>query len=288
MASTGRFETAALEAEKLIRELEIDELPINPAKIADSLGILVKAKNTKDGVSGMLIRVGNEFGIVYATHIDSEGFKRFSIAHEIGHFRIPGHVDAVLAHGDIHESRAGFVTGDRYEREADQFAATLLMPSKLFVREMRLHGDGLQAAQGLAERCVTSLSAAAIRYVQKADGPVAMIVSTGERIDYCFMSDSMREFDGLDWPRKGQLLPEGSETGEFNMVSGNISASERAVSEVDLRTWFGGKREVPGREEVLGLGRYGKTLTILSSDVFADDEDEGNQLEGHWEARFHR
>ena len=236
----------------------------------------------------MLVRVGNEFGIVYATHIESEGFKRFSIAHEIGHFRIPGHVDAVLAHGDIHESRAGFVTADRYEREADQFAATLLMPSKLFVREMRLHGDGLRAVQRLAERCVTSLSAAAIRYVQKADGPVAMIVSTGERIDYCFMSESLREFDGFEWPRKGQLLPGGSETEEFNMVSGNISASKRADSEVDLRMWFGGQREIPGREEVVGLGRYGKTLTILSSEVFSDDEDESDQLEERWEPKFRR
>ena len=193
-----------------------------------------------------------------------------------------------LSTGTFMKSRAGFVAGDRYEREADQFAATLLMPSNLFVQEMRLHGDGLQAVHGLAERCVTSLPAAAIRYVQKADSPVAMIVSTGKRIDYCFMSDLMREFDGLDWPRKGQLLPEGSVTAEFNMVSANILASERAVSEVDLRMWFDGRREIPGREEVMGLGRYQKTLTILSSEVFADDEDEGDQLEERWEPRFRR
>ena len=288
MIGGSGIENAEREAEKLIQELEIEELPVNPIEIAESLGIMVQPKNAADGVSGMLIRVGNEFGIVYATHIASEGFKRFSIAHEIGHFRIPGHVDAVLAHGDIHKSCAGFIAGDKYEREADQFAATLLMPSNLFVREMRLFADGLQAVQGLAEKCMTSMPAAAIRYVQKAKVPVAMVVSTNARIDYCFMSDPMREFEGLLWPRKGQQLPEGSETEEFNLVPEKVSASERASSDVDLRSWFGGQREIPGLEEVVGLGRYGKTLTILSSEEFAEDEDEGYELEQRWEPRFYR
>ena len=38
MASTGQIETAALEAEKLIRELEIDKLPIRPVKICRIIG----------------------------------------------------------------------------------------------------------------------------------------------------------------------------------------------------------------------------------------------------------
>ena len=265
---------AALEAEKLIREQEIDRLPVDPIEIAEALGIIVRPKATKDGVSGMLIRYGNEFGIMYATHIDSEGFRRFSVAHEIGHYRIPGHVDAVLAHGNIHESQAGFVKPDQYEREADEFAASLLMPNRLFIREMNLLGDGLQAIEGLANRCMASLPAAAIRYVRKTDLPVAIVVSTDQHIDYCFMSASMRDFKDLEWIRKGQQLPEGCQTEELNSESARVLASERAVSEVDLRLWFGGPRVIPGSEEVVGLGRYGKTLTVLSSEIFPDDEDE--------------
>ena len=74
---------AALEAEKLSQELKIDSLPIDPAQIAQSLGLVVQPKSAKDGVSGMLIRMGSEFGISYATHIKSEGFKLSCIAHEI-------------------------------------------------------------------------------------------------------------------------------------------------------------------------------------------------------------
>lgn len=54
---------AAVEAERLIKELGIDSLPIDPIAIAESLGILVQPKTTTGGVSGMLIRVGNELAL---------------------------------------------------------------------------------------------------------------------------------------------------------------------------------------------------------------------------------
>ncbi len=288
MAGRSRDQIATLEAERLIKELGIDSLPIDPIAIAESLGILVQPKATTGGVSGMLVRVGNEFGIAYTTHIDSEGFKRFCVAHEIGHYRLPGHIDAVLAHGDIHESHAGFVTGDPFEREADMFAASLLMPDALFTREMRSLPDRLQAVETLAARCVTSLPAAANRYVQKASVPVAMVVSTGPRIDYCFMSGPMQDFGELNWPGKGQPLPAGTETDRFNADADKVRLAQRADAESELRDWFGGKRSIPGTEEIIGLGRYGKTLTILSTEVFADDEDEDEDLEERWDVRFRR
>lgn len=286
MAGKSRNELAGLEAERLIKELGIDALPIQPIAIAEQLGILVQPKKTGGGVSGMLVRYGNEFAIVYANHIDNEGFKHFCIGHELGHYRLAGHVDAVLAHGDVHESHAGFVSDDPYEREADHFAAGLLMPDPLFSREMRRLGDGLQAVEALAERCIVSLTVAALRYVEKASVPVAMVVSIGPRIDYCFMSKPLLDFDNLTWPRKGQILPAGTATDRFNTDPDNVRTAQRDEVETELRHWFGGSRSLPGTEEVIGLGSYGKTLTILSSDVFADDEDEDEDLEDRWSVRF--
>lgn len=60
------------------------------------------------------------------------------------------------------------------------------------------------------------------------------------------------------------------------------------ISETELRNWFDRHRSIPGTEEVVGLGGYGRTLTILSCDVFADDEDEDEDLEEHWTPRFRR
>src|SRR5690606_9830771 len=87
-------------AEKTAREAGFTSLPICPIKVAEGKGIVVQPKpDTAKGCSGMLVRNGEQFGIMYATHIKSEGFQRFSIGHEIGHYCLPGHPDAVLKNG---------------------------------------------------------------------------------------------------------------------------------------------------------------------------------------------
>ena len=84
--SDARNRDAALHAEKLVRDEKL-ELPIDLLSLAKSRDILVEPKpNTAKGVSGMLLRAGNNFAIGYATHINSEGFQRFCVAHELGHY----------------------------------------------------------------------------------------------------------------------------------------------------------------------------------------------------------
>jgi IrrE N-terminal-like domain len=94
------YDRAAHTAERIIREHNITSLPVDPIAIANSLGIEVVAKPASDGgVSGMLIRYGEQFCIAYATHIKSPGFRRFTIAHELGHYFLEGHVDAIFKEG---------------------------------------------------------------------------------------------------------------------------------------------------------------------------------------------
>jgi len=94
-------------AEALLREDGIDRLPVDPFSIASDRDIVVEAKpDAEPGVSGMLLRHGNMFGIRYATHIKSEGFRRFSVSHELGHYFLDGHVYQLLKNG-VHASHAG-------------------------------------------------------------------------------------------------------------------------------------------------------------------------------------
>lgn len=39
-------------------------------------------------------------------------------------------------------------------------------------------------------------------------------------------------------------------------------------------------------EEIIGFGDYGRTLTILSTETFADDDEEDQDLEKRWTPRF--
>lgn len=82
------------------------------------------------GVSGGIIFHGESVGIFYATNIKSEGFRRFTVAHELGYYFLEGHPEEILKTAPIHISRAGFTQGaSSIELEADHFASGLLMPS---------------------------------------------------------------------------------------------------------------------------------------------------------------
>src|SRR5258708_19060370 len=183
-------------------------LSVYPLAIAAKNEIEVKAKpDTTEGVSGMLLRHGNSFGILYATHIDSDGFQRFSVAHELAHYFLEGHIDHVLPKDGVHVSEAGFTSADPYEMEADQFAAGLLMPGDLFKKALRKKTAGLQTIEDLAAVCRTSLTATGIRCAETSDDALAVIISTGNTIDFCFLSDAMKSLPKLPWLPNGAPLP---------------------------------------------------------------------------------
>lgn len=292
MSSGDPYWLATLAAENVVKERGIVALPIDPIVLARDLDIEVKAKSAcAKGVSGMLLRVDTTYGIAYATHIDNIGFQHFSVAHELGHYFLPGHIDAVFADGDVHESRAGFASGDRHEMEADHFAAGLLMPQPLFTDAMRRAGDGLASIQTLADLCQTSLTATGIRYTQCTRDPMAIVLSTGNQINYCFMSDALKVVDGLNWIRKRELLPKDTVTFTFNRDASRVCNADRAEGTSSLQDWFGGRHNIEITEEVIGLGSYEKTLTVLTvPDDLPDPEEteKEDELVESWKPKFKR
>jgi Zn-dependent peptidase ImmA (M78 family) len=272
--SDRRLHDATLHAEMIVRDENL-ALPIDLFALAKSRGILVEAKpSAAKGVSGMLLRVGDDFAIGYATHINSNGFQRFSIAHELGHYFL-GHADTMFRGGKtVHESQAGFGSREQIELEADHFAAGLLMPAELFKQEAGRHSDGLVAIEKVAERCQTSITSSAIRYAELTDVAVAIIISTGSSVDYCFASRSLRGIRGYRHPLKGSVLPRDSLTRDFNQTASNIAEAKRSEDDADLIAWFHADDEIDASEEVIGLGDYGKTLTIITADLPEDDDDD--------------
>ena len=282
---------ATREAEQLLKEWGVASLPVDPLAIAGSHNIVCQAMPSQNGgVSGMLIKVMGGFGILYATHIDNDGFQRFSIAHELGHYFLPGHPEAVFAGGLSHQSRAGYVSGDKYEREADNFASGLLMPNFLFDPALDRAGEGMEAVKSLAQLCGTSLTATAIRYAQTTPELVAIVVSIGERVDYCFISDKLKEYPGLTWLKKGESIPRGTKTRVFNQDKNNVRLAKEDANTIDLSAWFGGKTKGELYEEVIGLGGYGKTLTVLTASNLPDIEEieEDENMEESWIPRFRK
>ncbi len=267
---------AEREAERVVNDHGFTALPVCPFAIAKKADIDVQPKDSNEaGVSGFLMRIGSVFAILYARHIANEGFIRFTVAHELGHYFLPGHPEAIFPNGNgLHRSRSGFISHDRYERQADQFAAALLMPEALFTKAVDKAGQGFAAIQSLAALCRTSITATAIRFANYTDDALAVIVSSGNRVEYCFLSQRLKDLKGLQWLRKGDLIAPRSTTAEFNKHPANVSDAKQAEGCCCLDDWFDGAPQIEMNEDVVGLGNYGKTLTVLFTDEDLEDEDD--------------
>ena len=291
--SNYRQKSLVRRAEQLLRDESLLELPVNLEALAQTRRIFIREMDSdEDGVSGMLLRHGDTFGILYSTQIPNIGFQRFSIAHELGHYFIDGHLDQIPFDDNMHRSRAGFVSNNYYEREADHFAAGLLMPITPVRRVIHKSPSGLGGIQAVQQETNASLTAAAIRYVGLTDEAVAIIISSNRIVDYCFMSETMRSLEGIDWLYKGTLVPSDTITESILDKSEEEQREAYAEGEVDITAWFGDHRSVAALEEVIGLGSYGRVLTVLTyPDLINDDcmdEVSDEALEESWTPRFRR
>ena len=273
------MQEAEKEAESLIKSLDIQQLPINPFIIAQKYKIYIEPKTSNEpGVSGFLIRVGNNFGIGYSTNFNNEGFINFTIAHELGHYFLPEHTNILFPKGDgCHKSHSGFVSDNIHEKQADYFAKSLLMPENLFLEVSKNAGEGFAAIKSLANLCKTSITATAIRFSQFSEDPVAVIMSCNKTIEYCFISEALTSIRGIRQLNKGSLIPPHSYTAKFNMDKMNILQGKTSEGWTNLDDWFEDAPKIEMKEDIIGLGNYGKTLTILFTNEPIDiDEEEGD------------
>ena len=110
-------------AENILKQYSNAMYPIAIVDIAEKLGLIVKkAQFSKTDIAGMLNRQDKT---IYVAESDNMGRRRFSIAHEIGHYVL--HEDEKYISYRDNISTLGF---DIKEVEANFFAANLLMPEK--------------------------------------------------------------------------------------------------------------------------------------------------------------
>ena len=149
----------------------------------------------------------------------------------------------------------------------------------------------MESSAGL---CRTSLTATAIRYAELTDDAVAIVISTGPTIDFCFMSNTIKSLPQLSWLKKGTAVPHGTATARLNANALRIANGDRDDADLDIMDWLGGTRSARATEQAIGLGGYGKTLTVLTcpsvrDETFEDDEGDGEEdLEERWTPRFRK
>jgi Zn-dependent peptidase ImmA (M78 family) len=143
---------AEMKAEKLVRELGIKVPPVDVTDVAKRLGIQVKQADFGDDLSGVLVRKDG-VAIIGVHWAHAKNRQRFTIAHELGHHVLGHKHDSYLDKGfsvQFRESESGSGTPAE-EREANQFAAALLMPRRWVLREFRQRPFELGDDSALAE-----------------------------------------------------------------------------------------------------------------------------------------
>ena len=196
--------------------------------------------------------------------------RRFSLAHELGHFLIEAHrpregssmecsiSDLFLLNPRDRDRRR------RIEGEANRFAAHLLMPPKRIRTYVGGKGTSLETIVAMARDMRVSKEAMARAFVEAHHEPVAIIVSR------CGVLE--RTYRGQDFPfiplSKGNPLPTGSisidpiEAGQFT-----------EAEELEADEWLAereAKRVLALTEQVLGQAE-GYALTLLQAEL--DDQE---------------
>lgn len=144
---------------------------VDPAGVLRCHGVQVCYGDFEDAFDGLLEWRSSRFYAYCNDRKQLESRTRFTLAHEAGHYFIDEHRNALIyGTGARHGSRCDFRSDDPMEREADYFAAHLLMPSERLHKAARKVPSGLAGVIRLATQFGTSVTATALRYIDEILG----------------------------------------------------------------------------------------------------------------------
>ena len=95
------------------------------------------------------------------------------------------------------------------------------------------------------------------------------------------------ELTGMTWLKRGDSVPDTTTTARFHEDPENIASGFKVDGTSMLDEWLEGVPRIEMKEDVIGLGHYGKTLTVLFTDEATEpeDPDEPEDTFDRWERR---
>ncbi|MFH1079150.1 MAG: ImmA/IrrE family metallo-endopeptidase [Pseudomonadota bacterium] len=219
--------------------------------IAFALGVQIR-EGLLRGASARLIRVGSHAVIRIPNTEANIARKRFSIAHELGHF-VLNHEGMSLEIACTEKDMMNWYSVDK-ETEANFFASELLMPEALVKQRCDVREVNLEPAKNIAAAFQTSLTSATIRFVKFCPEPCALICSEDSKIKWSVKSAEW-------WPfiRTGQKLDKRSLAIEHYLGHEIPEEGE----ELDADVWIADPRIQNVFEHSVALKQYGLVLSIL-------------------------
>ena len=241
--------------------VKVDELALEYSRqcFSDSPIDRVQGEDL-DGFDGLLKanKSRSKWLVLYNSANPSEGRKRFTIAHEFGHYILHRHQQDLFECGDD-----DIETGDNNERhietEADLFASTLLMPLDDFRRQVDGQPISFDLLGHCADRYGVSLTAAALRWIEIAPKRAVLVASRDDHMLWAKSNEAAYKSGAVFATRKRTIaIPADALAHSNNGVQTSQSHCTRA------QVWF--PREsasVELTEMTKVAGNYDYTLTLL-------------------------
>ncbi len=173
-------------AERVLDELRI--VGVEDLQLLDVIALergAVVMYESLDGAEARLVAVDRRAIITVSTLVENLRRRRFSVGHELGHLEMHlKHSRMFLCTGrDIDDWREQR-TDPNLEQEANDFAATLLLPERFFAPLCKATEPSLDLIDEMAETFNVSLTATAIRYLKFCDEACAIVFSQGGHIKW--------------------------------------------------------------------------------------------------------
>lgn len=267
--------------------------PIDPFKIAadEAPLLMVGGRNFGDRFDGKLRYDSRKrrFALMYNDKYDvglppgeHHPRTRFSVAHELAHYFIEHHHAYYTHGGQSHASINEFRNSTTIEREADAFAASLLLPSQLVSPILNKQQLSIEKIQDVARDFNTSMVSTMIRGVQLSHFHCAVAGIRAGKVAWQFPSNALIE--SKIYKRTGNLPETAYQPwSEFNIGMGTQSQKDGHAAD-----WFSIYDERFEDEYVteayFPVGKLGTLLVLITFDedtMFSHDDDEDG------EDRFH-
>ena len=239
-----------------MRELQIDGIP-DISAVAAQLKLEVKYVQA-EGFDGALLRAKEMpiGAIAISSGIREVGRRNFTIAHEVGHFLIPGHDqdECVCTSADIGNWRD---SSKQRERDADEFAAELLMPRVQVQLITKAETPSIQLVSKIANLCNTSLSASAWRFCDLISERCAIVWSSNRTVQWSRSSEEFRFAI-----RRGMPIEKGTFAFECH-IGGQVPNQHAPVG---AHLWIQSQNVRDGAEiweQSIALPAYGSVLSLL-------------------------
>lgn len=234
LAAKKILESFGLDDIASIRELDLREL-------IQSRGAFYE-EEPLDGKDGRIVTHSNQSIITINKGITDIGKKRFTAAHEFGHFELHKNL-AVVA--DTQYELCNWYQSGIHEREANEFASELLMPRKLFKEHCNNQKFNKELLFTLSENFVVSRTAAILKFLKIGNHPILIVCTQNNKVRWSKMSKSMEDAEHEFVP--GWLRYKVKVTNNLpppmDSVAGQIFKSKSSslierVQKIEKSTWF--------------------------------------------------